>query len=98
MINLNSCPRCKGAVMESINPSFDSAMCITCGWRKSEVSAEVLAQVQAHLGEPYMEDRYTHSRIGTGKPPLSGWDRVKRSRERERLKENGSNGTEGLRL
>ncbi len=86
MISLKSCPRCKGAVMDSPNPNLDSPMSITCGWRKSDVSAEVLAQVQAHLGEPDMEDRYTHSRIGTGKPPLSGWDRVKRRRERERIK------------
>ena len=58
-------------------------MCINCGWRQSDVPPHIQAQVKAHLGKPYMDDRYTHDRIGTGKPPLSGWDRVKRRRARE---------------
>ena len=58
-------------------------MCINCGWRQSDVPPLIQAQVKAHLGKPYMDDRYTHDRIGTGKPPLSGWDRVKRRRARE---------------
>ena len=62
----------------------DGAVCINCGWRKQEIPADVLEQVQAHLGEPYMDGRRPQQRIGTGKPPLSGWDRVKLRRERVR--------------
>jgi hypothetical protein len=65
-------------------------MCLNCGWRKAEVPTEVLKQVKNHLGDPYMEDRYTHTRIGTGKPPLSGWDRVKRRREREKARQEAA--------
>ena len=39
---------------------------------------------ESHLGKNFMEDRYTHKQIGTGKPPLSGWEREKRRREREK--------------
>lgn len=84
MIRLNSCPRCHGAVLEYTPPSADSAMCINCGWRRQEVPPDIQEQVQAHLGKAVFEGRYAHTRIGTGKPPLSGWDRVKRSRERAR--------------
>jgi hypothetical protein len=48
-----------------------------------EIPPDVQAMVADHLGKPYMEDRYTHHRIGTGKPPLSGWDRIKRARQRD---------------
>ena len=58
-------------------------MCVNCGWRKTEIPADVLEQYEAHLGKAYMEERYVHTRIGTGKPPLNGWQRVKRRRERE---------------
>ena len=90
MIAVNSCPRCKGAVLEHGGSYVDSAMCLNCGWRKAEVPTEVLEQVKNHLGDPYMEDRYTHTRIGTGKPPLSGWDRVKRRREREKARQEAA--------
>ena len=89
MISLHSCPRCGGAVLEYPHPHADAALCINCGWRRSEVPPEIRAQVEAHLGKPYMEDRYTHTRIGTGKAPLSGWDRVKRRRERARTRQGG---------
>ena len=87
MMALHSCPRCKGAVMEHGQTAPESAVCINCGWRRAEIPEDVIAQVEAHLGQPYMEDRYAHSRIGTGKPPLSGWERVKRRRERERARQ-----------
>lgn len=90
MIALHSCPRCKGAVLEYAGSYVDNAMCLNCGWRKADVPAEVMAQVKDHLGQPYMEDRYTHTRIGTGKPPLSGWDRVKRRREREKARKQAT--------
>ena len=83
MITLQACPRCKGAVLEYPHPDVESALCINCGWRRSPVPAAIQAQVEAHLGKPFMEDRYVRDRIGTGKPPLNGWDRVKRRRERE---------------
>ena len=80
MISLRKCPRCEGAVLERPAPATDSPMCIICGWRGAEIPAHVQTQVEAHLGEPFIEDRYTHTRIGTGKPALSGWERLKRRR------------------
>jgi len=85
MMNLHGCPRCNGAVVQYGPPSFDSDMCINCGWRPQEIPADVLELVEAHAGKAYLEDRTGHSRIGTGKPPLSGWDRVKRRRQRESM-------------
>ena len=82
-IKLSDCPRCNGAVMDYRSPIADSPMCITCGWRKETVPQDVLDEVEAHLGKAFMEDRYTHKQIGTGKPPLSGWEREKRRRQRE---------------
>jgi hypothetical protein len=64
-------------------------MCITCGWRKVGVPADVLAKVQARLGKTFMEDRYSHKQIGTGKPPLSGREPEKRRRERTRKEADG---------
>ena len=89
MKKLNGCPRCNGAVLEIDSSNTDGPLCITCGWRRPEVPAEVRLQVEEHIGKPYLEDRYSHSRIATGKPPLSGWDRVKRRRERERRTDDG---------
>lgn len=89
MIALEDCPRCGGAVLDYRSPITDSPLCITCGWRRAEISAEVLAEVEAYKGKPYMEDRYTHKQIGTGKPPLSGWEREKRRRERNERRQAG---------
>ena len=83
MIELDACVRCGGAILDYSSPITDSPMCITCGWRKVSVPADVQAEVEAHMGKTFMEDRYTHKQIGTGKPPLSGWEREKRRRERE---------------
>ena len=37
------------------------------------------------MGKLFVEDRYVHRNIGSGKPPLSGWDREKRRRAQEKL-------------
>ncbi len=87
MISLDSCKKCGGAVIDYASPITDSPMCITCGWRRVEVSPEVQAEVEAHLGKAFMDDRYSHKQIGTGKPPLSGWEREKRRRQREKEQE-----------
>lgn len=84
MISLEGCPRCNGAMLKYPDPVVDGTLCVNCGWRKADVPPEIQTQVEAHLGKPYMEERYTHSRIGTGKLPLNGWERVKRRREREK--------------
>lgn len=83
MITLDDCPRCGGAVLDYSSPIADSPLCLTCGWRRAQISAEVQSEVDSHLGKAFMEDRYSHRQIGTGKPPLSGWEREKRRRERE---------------
>ena len=84
MITVNACPRCHGAVLEYRAPATDGALCVNCGWRRPSIPPDIQAQVEAHLGEPFLrEDRKGNHRVGTGKPPLSGWDRVKRRRARE---------------
>jgi hypothetical protein len=84
MIALHACPRCNGAVLEYPPPDAEGALCITCGWRQPDISPDVQAQIEAHLGKPSLEKPYTHTRIGRGKPALSGWERVKLQRERAR--------------
>jgi hypothetical protein len=70
-------------VVEYAPPALDSATCVNCGWRRPEIPPDVQALVADHLGKSYLEGRYRHHRIGTGKPPLSGWDRIKRARQRD---------------
>ena len=87
MITFGACPRCGGAVI-------DSPLCITCGWRGTDPSPEIRAEVEASLGEKSIDNRYPHRRIGKGKSPLSGWERVKRQRELEKQRQQllGSTG------
>ena len=47
-MNLNSCPRCNGAVLGYVQPTEDSTMCIRCGWRDRTVSESVLTEVKNH--------------------------------------------------
>ncbi len=91
MITLQACPRCGGAVLDYGSPFADSPLCLTCGWRRPEISPEIQAEVDAHMGKPFLEDRYVHRHIGTGKPPLSGWEREKRRREREAARQHSIN-------
>ena len=81
MITLGVCPRCNGAVVNYTLPTEDSPLCLMCGWRQQEVSPAIQAEVQKYLGKSYVEDRYSSKPIGSGKPPLSGWEREKRRRE-----------------
>ena len=96
MIILQACPKCRGAVLEH-DPAVleDGPLCVNCGWRRSDIPPDVRAQVEARLGQPYLEDRYIHSRIGTGKPPLSGWQRLKRLRERNKALRNAEGAPDG---
>ena len=99
MINFGACPRCGAAVIDEAPPFEDSPMCITCGWRRPDVPVDIQAEVQAHLGKKFVENRYTHKQIGKGKAPLSGWERTKRQRELQeeeskRKSEDGSVGGE----
>ena len=82
-ITLQACPRCGGAVLDYQSPIADSPLCITCGWRRPEVPPDIQAEVEAHLGKSFMEDYYKRKSLGTGKPPLSGWERRKRARDKE---------------
>jgi len=96
MIILQACPKCRGAVLEHYPAVLDDGpLCVNCGWRRSDIPPDVRAQVEARLGEQYLEDRYVHSRIGTGKPPLSGWQRLKRLRERNRAQRNAEEAPNG---
>ena len=84
-MNLNSCPRCNGAVLDYAQPTEESPMCIMCGWRDRTVSESVLAEVESHLGKSFIEHTYTHSKATRGKPPMSGWDREKKRRAQMRM-------------
>ena len=70
--------------MERRPADGEVAMCINCGWRRQDILDDVQQEVVARRDQAHMEDRYVRERIGTGKPPLSGWDRKKRLRERVR--------------
>lgn len=95
MIALNACPKCKGTIYQYDQPTEDGPMCLNCGWRQNDIPQDVELEVRSHLGKPFMEDRYAHHRIATGKPPLSGWERIKRRRDRERRLHNRRNGANG---
>lgn len=84
VIKLAACPRCKGAVLDYRCDSPDSPLCLNCGWRPVDIPPDVQEEVQKYLGKSHVDDRYIHRHIGTGKPPLSGWEREKRRRERQR--------------
>lgn len=88
-MNLNSCPRCNGAVLDYVQPIEDSPMCIMCGWRDQTVSQSVLAEVESHLGKSFIDHTYTHSKATRGKPPMSGWDREKKRRTQIEMRANG---------
>ena len=79
-----TCPRCGGAVIDYRCQAVDTALCITCGWRRRDVPPGVQQEVEAHLGKSYVENRYMHSRLGKGKPPLSGWEREKLRRAKKK--------------
>ena len=85
MITFEACPRCRGAVLDYNCQVADSPLCIMCGWRRRDISPAIQAEVDAHIGKLFVEDRYVHRNIGSGKPPLSGWDREKRRRAQEKL-------------
>ena len=82
MISLLACPKCNGAVLEDPLPLADNPLCVNCGWRCPAVPRDVQAEVEAHLGRDTVEQRIPE-RIGKGEPPMSGWQRTKRRRERE---------------
>ena len=85
-MNLNSCPRCNGSVLDYVQPTKDSPMCIMCGWRDRTVSESVLTEVKNHLGKSFIEHTYTHSKATRGKPPMSCWEREKKRRSHMRMR------------
>jgi hypothetical protein len=88
-MNLNSCPRCDGAVLDYVETSEDSPMCLMCGWRERMVSESVMAEVESHLGKSFIEHTYTHSKAMRGKPPMSGWEREKKRRAQAPMRPSG---------
>ena len=86
VMSFRGCPRCKGAVLEFPASHDEGAMCVNCGWRRHSIPPEVQEYVDEHLGKPYLRQRYQRARIATGKPPLSGWDRLKRRRTTKKQK------------
>ena len=45
-MNLNSFTRCNGAVLDYVQPTEDSTMCIMCRWLDRTVSESVLTEVK----------------------------------------------------
>ena len=84
MMSFQGCPRCKGAVLEFPATDNEGAMCVNCGWRRRSIPPDIQEYVDEHLGKPYLRERYERAKIGTGKPPLSGWERLKRRRTQKR--------------
>ena len=64
-MNLNSCPRCNGAVLDYVQPTEDSTMCIMCGWLDRTVSESVLTEVKNHLAS-HSSSTPTHSKATPG--------------------------------
>lgn len=83
MITTGACPRCGGSVLD-YKSGIDSPVCIACGWRKETICADVLKEIQTHLGEDSLGSGPPRV-IAKGKPPLSGWQRAKRRKERENV-------------
>ncbi len=81
MLTFHGCPRCKGTVIASTARADEDPMCVNCGWRRPNIPADVQEYVDEHLGQPQLRERYERTYIDTGKPPLSGWQRLKRRRQ-----------------
>jgi hypothetical protein len=97
VIDFRTCPRCEGTVLVTrpqgrFDTVIDDPSCINCGWRRTVVPPDVLTEVRARMGKAYMESRYFRNEIGKGKVPLSGWERSKQRRERERMHKSGATG------
>ena len=84
-MNLNSCPRCNGAVLDYVQPTEDSTMCIMCGWLDRTVSESVLTEVKNHLAS-HSSSTPTRSKVTRGKPPMSCWEREKKRRYHMRMR------------
>jgi hypothetical protein len=67
-------------VLEYTARADEDALCVNCGWRRPNIPPDVQAYVDEHLGKDQLRERYERTSIGTGKPPLSGWQRLKRQR------------------
>ena len=63
MIAFRGCPRCGGDVLQFLPSDNERAICINCGWRQPEITEEVRAQVEAHLGKQNIEDSYRRHRV-----------------------------------
>ena len=60
-MNLNSCPRCNGAVLDYVQPTEDSTMCIMCGWLDRTVSESVLTEVKTIWQAIHRAQLHTHT-------------------------------------
>ena len=86
-MNLNSCPRCNGAVLDYVQPTEDSTMCIMCGWLDRTVSESVLTEVKNHLASHSSSTTtHTHRKTTRGKPQMSCWEREKKRRSHMRMR------------
>jgi hypothetical protein len=80
MLTFNGCPRCRGTVLDYTARADKDALCVICGWRRPNIPPDVPAYVDEHPWKPRLRERYERTTIGTGKPPLGGWERLKRLR------------------
>ena len=82
------CPRCNGVVLD--DPFEGEMKCVTCGWRPRSVPDDVEREVEAHRGKSNIG--HNRKRPPRGKPPLSGWERVKRRKDKQG--QNGARASE----
>ena len=74
------CPRCNGVVLDD---PFEAEMkCVTCGWRPRTVPDDVKREVEAHKGKSNIG--HNRKKPPRGKPPLSGWERMQKLKEKQR--------------
>ena len=83
MITTEPCPRCHGNVVDE--PLQDELICINCGWRPRSVPPGVQRDVDAHLGQHFVERAHRH--IPGGMPSPDWSERARR--RKERLSETG---------
>ena len=84
-MNLNSFTRCNGAVLDYVQPTEDSTMCIMCRWLDRTVSESVLTEAKNHLASHSLSTP-THSKASRVKPPMSCWEREKERRYHMRMR------------
>jgi hypothetical protein len=79
MLFFRACPRCEGTVSTS---ETDDPLCVNCGCRQARIPDDVRAEVGVFQGKKYIGNTLAGTRMGTGLPSASGWERERHHRRR----------------